>query len=131
MKTKEMIVTQRPLLTPKDAGYDPKRKLLNMNAEPVEIGRYDQIEECTDAELLAHMQEHYGCTDEEAVEKLYDAARRQYNTDRRNAIAGDYLNGGDKAAKEQRVNELLARAAAGEATSEDFAELKRLALKKK
>lgn len=129
LKLKRMVVEQRPLLVEGEPGFDPKRRLLNPNAEPAPIGEYMAVEECDDAELLAHMQEHYGCTEAEAVEKMVDAARRQYNTDRRNAIASDHLNGGTQAMREARVNEIMERVTQGLGTPEDFAALKEMALK--
>lgn len=131
LKLKRMVVEQRPLLVEGEPGFDPKRRLLNPNADPAPIGEYMAIEECDDAELLAHMQEHYGCTEEESVRKMVDAARRQYNTDRRNAIASDHLNGGTAAAKEAKFAEIMERVQSGQATPEDFAELKAMALRKR
>lgn len=98
VKTKVMVVEQRPLLKEGDPGYDPKRRLLNMAADPIEIGRYDAWEECTLGDLIEELGES----------AVADAARRQYNTDRRNAIASDHLNGGASAAKEAEVERLNA-----------------------
>lgn len=108
MKTETQIVKQRPLLTPEQSGYVEGKRLLDRTAEPVEIGSFPAIEECDMDELLGAIQEEYGCDDDQAAERLVNLARQQFNTDRRNAIAADHVNGGTKQAKAASVAELTA-----------------------
>lgn len=118
MKTETQIVKQRPLLVYGQPGYVEGKRLLDRNAEPVEIGSFPAIEECTMDELLASIQEEYGCDEDEAAERLVNLARQQFNTDRRNAIAADHVNGGTKQAKVDSVALLTAVLADPNASAE-------------